>query len=216
VIYCFSISPASTMSAETLLTEGTGSDAPKIRAQELDECNTYVENVSPLFDSKRVLLRCIFFINEDYSKYVAVGFYPARDYQVFAEFGVSKERPPLLTEQHVRTFAEHLPRLCNAVCRKGHYSCIDGDFKLVTAGSYRTAKLSLGKQSLFVHYNELRYMVHMFHVIQNQQILCIRALADVITYATAAPSSTEYIEPTTSAHKAVHCPQLYEELKTIM
>jgi hypothetical protein len=141
---------------------------------------------------------------------ISVGFYPARDYQVFTEFGASKKRPILLPEQHVRTFAEHLPRLCDAVCREEQYSCVHGDFKLVTAGSYRTAKLSLGKQSLFLHYNVLSYMVHMFHVIHNQQILYIRALADVLTYATAALSSTEYIEPATSANKAIHHPQLYE------
>jgi hypothetical protein len=84
------------------------------------------------------------------------------------------------------------------------------------AGSYRTAKLYLGKQALYLHYNELHYMVHMFHVIHNQQVLYIRALADVMAYATAALSSTEYVEPATSANKAIHYPQLYEELKTIM
>jgi hypothetical protein len=118
----------------------------------------------------------------------------------------------------VRTFAEHLSRLYDAVCCEEHYSFVDGDFKLVTAGSYRTAKLSLGNQSLFLHYNELlvRYMVHMFHVIHNQQLLYIRPLADVITYATAALSSIEYIEHATSANKAIHYPQLFEELKNIM
>jgi hypothetical protein len=42
------------MSAEKLQIEGTGSDAPKTRATEMDECNPYVENISPLFDPKRV------------------------------------------------------------------------------------------------------------------------------------------------------------------
>jgi hypothetical protein len=56
----------------------------------------------------------------------------------------------------------------------------------------------------------------MFHVIHNQQLLYIRDLADVITYATAALSSTEYVERATSANKAIHYLQLYEELKTIM
>jgi hypothetical protein len=56
----------------------------------------------------------------------------------------------------------------------------------------------------------------MFHVIHNQQMLYIRALAAVKTYATAPVSSSEYIEPATSANKAIHYPQMYEELKTIM
>jgi hypothetical protein len=42
------------------------------------------------------------------------------------------------------------------------------------------------------------------------------ALADVVTYATAALSSTQYIESATSANKAVHYSQMFEELKTIV
>jgi hypothetical protein len=86
------------MSTETLISKGTTSDAPTTMAPGLNECNPYVGNISPLFDPKRVLLRRTFFINEDYSKYNSVGFHPARDYQVLAEFGASKKCPILLTE----------------------------------------------------------------------------------------------------------------------
>jgi len=44
-----------------------------------DICTYWTAN--PAFDPKRVLLRLIFFINEDKTKYMSVGFYPARDYQ---------------------------------------------------------------------------------------------------------------------------------------
>jgi hypothetical protein len=92
------------MSAETSHIEDSLVNAP-----ELDECNHYVENVSPLFDPKRVLLRRTFFINEDYSKYISVGYCRARDYQPLVEFGAHNKRPLLLPQ--------HLPRLCDAVCR---------------------------------------------------------------------------------------------------
>jgi hypothetical protein len=128
--------------------EASHSEASLFKAPELDECNRYAENVSPLFDPKMVLLRHIFFINEDYTKYVSVGFYPARGYQSLVEFRASRNRPNLLTEQHVPTFAEHLPRLFEAVCREEHYCRVDCALKLVKAGSHRTAKLSLNKQFL--------------------------------------------------------------------
>ena len=56
---------------------------------ELESTNncTYWPN-NPAFDPKRVLLRRLFFINEDRTKYVSVGFYPARDYLPQVEFGV--------------------------------------------------------------------------------------------------------------------------------
>jgi len=42
---------------------------------------------SPNFDRQRVLLRRLFFINFDRTKYVSVRFYPARDYQPLLDFG---------------------------------------------------------------------------------------------------------------------------------
>ena len=43
---------------------------------------------NPAFYPKRVLLRRLFFINENMIKYVSVGFCPARVYQSVVEFGV--------------------------------------------------------------------------------------------------------------------------------
>ena len=49
-----------------------------------DICTYWPAN--PSFDPKRVLLQRMFFINEDKTKYVSVGFYPSRDYQTLVEF----------------------------------------------------------------------------------------------------------------------------------
>jgi len=70
------------------------SDAPvtrKKRMEDLEPNNfcTYWPN-NPAFDPKRVLLRRLFFINEDRTKYVSVGFYSARDYLPLVEFGVDR------------------------------------------------------------------------------------------------------------------------------
>ena len=57
-----------------------GSKRMMLREEQLpsDICTYWP--VNPAFDPKRVLLRRMFFINEDKTKYVSVGFYPARDY----------------------------------------------------------------------------------------------------------------------------------------
>jgi len=54
-------------------------------SQSSDICTYWSANLA--FDPKRALLRRMFFINEDETKYVSVGFYPARDYQTLVEFG---------------------------------------------------------------------------------------------------------------------------------
>jgi len=132
------------------------------------------------------------------------------------EVGASTKMPVRLEEEHVRTFAEHLPRICEAMCGDEQYSCVDGEFRLQTKGTYHVARVYLGKKYISLHLTELRYMMYMFHVVHNQQIIYLRTLPDVITYARAAQHSTVYVEPATSASKSILYPQLYEELKTIM
>jgi hypothetical protein len=61
-------------------------------------------------------LRRIFFIDSDRTIYVSVGYYPARSYAVFVEFGGSRVKPIALTEANVRTLAEHIPTLCEKMC----------------------------------------------------------------------------------------------------
>ena len=56
----------------------------------------------------------------------------------------------------------------------------------------------------------------MFPVVQNQLNAYTITLADVLPYATAALSSTAYIEPAPNASKHIMYPQLYEELESIL
>ena len=65
---------------------------------------TYWPN-NPAFDPNSVLLRRLFFINEDRTKYVSVGFYPARDYLPLIEFGILRRaggpKTLILSDEHV-------------------------------------------------------------------------------------------------------------------
>jgi hypothetical protein len=196
-----------------VLEEASG---PVIRAPDYNPFYNYAESVNPLFDPRRFLLRRTFFINEDCSKYLSVGYYPARDYLPLVEVGASSKMPVRLEEEHVRTFAEHLPRICEAMCGDEQYTCVDGEFTLQTTGTYHVARVYDGKKYISLHLTELRYMMYMFRVVHNQQIIYFRALSDVINYARAAQQSSVYVEPATSASKSILYPKLYEELKTIM
>ena len=59
-------------------------DSKRVRAPELDTCLEVV--TSALSNPNTALLRRVFFIAEDKSKFVSVGYYPARGYQPLAEF----------------------------------------------------------------------------------------------------------------------------------
>jgi hypothetical protein len=80
---------------------------------------TYWPN-NPAFDPKRVLLRRLFFINEDRTKYVSVGLYPARDYLPLVEFGVFRRgggpKTLILIDEQVDALAEALPTLRDDMC----------------------------------------------------------------------------------------------------
>ena len=73
---------------------------------------------NPVFDPKRMLLRRLFFINEDRTKYVSVSFYPARDYLPLVEFRFSRRdggtKTLILCDEQVDAMAEALPMLRDA------------------------------------------------------------------------------------------------------
>jgi len=167
-----------------------------------------------MFDPRRVLLRRTFFINEDAPK--TCWLLPGPRLSTLLEVGASTKMPVRVTEEHVRTFAEHQPRICTAMCSDEQYSCVDGEFKLQTTGTYYVARMYLSKKYNSQHLTELRYMMYMFHVVHNQQILYFLTLSDVIIYARATQHSTVYVEPANSANKSILYPQLYEKLKTII
>jgi hypothetical protein len=65
---------------------------------------------------------------------VSVGFYPARFNWVLCELGGAQLSPIIITEQHLTTLSEHLPKLCEAMCRSERYACKDGVFGLSYSG----------------------------------------------------------------------------------
>ena len=71
------------------------------------------------FDSKRMLLRGLFFFNEDRTKYLSVDFCPARDYQILVEFRivwiVDGSMFIILNDEQVGALAEGLPNLRDAM-----------------------------------------------------------------------------------------------------
>ena len=82
----------------------------------LPELDTCVDIVSTaLANPNRAMLRRVFFIAEDKSKFVSVGYFPARGYQPLAEFGGAKKLPLLLDIQQLQILAENIASLCNAL-----------------------------------------------------------------------------------------------------
>jgi hypothetical protein len=49
---------------------------------------------------QRVLLRRVFFINDNKTKYVSVAYYPYRNYEPLAAFGGANKTPITLTDQN--------------------------------------------------------------------------------------------------------------------
>ena len=86
---------------------------------------------------------------------MSVDYYAARGYQPLAEFGGAKKLPLLLNDQQLQTMAENIAALCDALSTNEHYKKTGGDFKMNTTGSYRVARVYLGKQYMTFTYEEL-------------------------------------------------------------
>ena len=82
----------------------------------IDAC-TYMEG-QLLINPNKVLLRRVFFLDPEKTKYISVGFYPARNYQPLVEIGSPKSAPIILSDQHVK----HCPIICrvrSTLCGEG-------------------------------------------------------------------------------------------------
>jgi hypothetical protein len=192
------------------------SNEPKrVIAPQIDTCN-YAEAISPAFDSNRALLRRVFFIGSDKTKYVSIGFYPTKNYQPMVELGARDKAPLLLDDSHVRLMADHLTEQCDALCNNEYYICRDGVFKMNTAGGYRVAMVSLGKQYIFFKLHEQKYLSYIFFMVRNQLTRYTKALPDVLNYIAPALYSTTYVEPSPTADTDTLYYQLFEELKSIV
>jgi len=140
------------------LPDSASSPAPP---PELDTCMDIVSTA--LANPNRAMVRRAFFIAEDKSKFVSLGYYPACGYQPLAEFGGAKKLPLLLDAEQLQTLAENIASMCNALSANEHFSKKDGDLKMNTTGSYRIARVYLGKQYLIVYDSEPVDVLHSCH-----------------------------------------------------
>jgi len=108
-------------------------DSKRVRPPELDMyLNT--DCINPLFDPSSVLLRRVFFLDPEKTKYISVGFYPSRNYQNLVEIGSPKSNP-ILTDLHVKTLAQNLPAQCEVLCRDEFFKVLDGDLKMSSSST---------------------------------------------------------------------------------
>jgi len=137
--------PISTMAARRhrMVTQELSQPPSLVRSPEFNTCNFYIEAINPLFGTKRVLLRRLFFIAVDRTKYVSVGFYPNRDYLPLVEFWAVKKNGStfiILNDQHFNKVAECLPRICDSMCGNERDVCKGCAFRLNTIGTNGVAR----------------------------------------------------------------------------
>jgi len=126
---------------------------------------------NPAFDPKRVLLRRMLFINKDKTKYMSVGFYPARDYQPLVEFGATRRggcKSLILTDEQVTALADCLLEIRDSMCVGGDrvIKCESGNFRLNTPEKHGSARLFVGTDYISGTQPDPDYLVRVFHILQ--------------------------------------------------
>jgi len=112
--------------------------------------------------------------------------------------------------------AECLPKICEAMCDNEIYGHSDGVFRLNTIGNNRIARFQMDNHYITLKFQELRYLLNMFHVVQNQLNSCITSLPDVMSHVISPLRATTQVETAANATNLILYPRLFEELKTIM
>jgi len=176
--------------------------------QPSDNCTYWPPN--PAFDPKRVLLHRMFFINEDKTKYVSVGYYSARDYQPLVEFGAIRRggsKSLILADEQVAALADCLPSIRDSMCVGGDrviIKCESGNFRLHTPRRHGSARLFVGTEYISLIQPDMDYLVRVFPILQQQLRDYISALPDVLSYVTSSLASTSFVEPQPNASTTIN------------
>jgi hypothetical protein len=157
----------------------------------------------------------VFFINAAKSKYLSVGYYPARFYEPLIEFGGANLLPVILNESCLRLLSEHLPELCDAMCRRVPYNFRAGTFRLMYGGGDQAvARLCLDKRFVMYRLEELKFLMTILHIVQELVRSFTVTRDDVKTYAVSASGYTEFVEPNPLSSTDIPYVRLFNELKT--
>lgn len=138
-------------------------------------------------------------------------------HQPLVKFGAlrtgGESKSLILSDEHVYTMAEFLPKIRDAMCNGDPVGeCKNGAFRLKVTRSRRMARLYLDTQYITLALPDLDYLARMFQVLQQQLREYILALPDVLSYVTASLTSVTYVEPAPNASRHIDFPHLYEEL----
>jgi hypothetical protein len=162
----------------------------------------------------QVLLRHAFFLNSEKSKYVSGGYYSARFCRVVIEFGGAHLSPIIIDEQHLSTLPEHMPKLCESMCRGERYACKDGVFELSYSGGYLDVpRLYLDKRYIVLKLANLRYLMNMLYLVQALVNKYTQTHDDVMSNVASARGRTVFIHPHPSSTADITYDRLFEEVK---
>jgi len=172
-------------------------------SQAYDTCTYWAAN--PAFDPQEILLRHLFIINEDRSKYVSVGFYTARDYTLLVEFGAIKtgrSKLLILADEQVETLVGCLPSISDSMCigrDRVIIKCEIGNFRLRAPRRHGLARLYVGTEYISLTQPDIAYLVRVFHIVRQQLRNYIIALPDVLPYlkrpSLLCPMSIRFLTP---------------------
>jgi hypothetical protein len=157
----------------------------------------------------------VFFLNTTKSKYLSVGYYPARFYETMIEFGGANLLPVILNEQRLTLLSEHLPELCEAMCRSERYTFRNGVFRLLYGGGDQAvARLCLDKRFDIYRLGEIKYLMTILHIVLELAGSFTVTRNDVRSYAASPSGYTEFVEPCLLSSTDIPYLLLFNELKT--
>jgi len=166
---------------------------------------------------ERVLQRRVYFLNPERTKFISLGYYPARNYDPCVEIGgLGRKKPVVLTTYYLSTLSQHLPKLFESVCANESYEHKEMSFRLQTVGRNNVCKLTYDQNSITFKLNELNYLLAHIATFENQLSRYSIAQNDVILYVINALDSDVYVEPRPHASTYVLYDVLYDELKAVM
>jgi hypothetical protein len=140
------------------------------------------------------VLRRLYFLKSERSKYACFGFYPQRGYQAFFELGGARRPAVILRPLLIPTLALHLPKLCEHLVGGEQFKCKEVSFRMQTAAN-NSARVIFDHASITFRLPELEYLVRNLTTLANQLARYKLSEANVLTYAQSVVGATSFVSP---------------------
>jgi hypothetical protein len=159
------------------------------------------------------VLRRIYFLNKDRSRFISIGYYPDRNYKPYVEIGGVK-CGVILSAYYFTSLVNHLPKLAEHLSKDQAFRCDEETFHLRLLDGKRCVTIQCDGLRISIGENYVNFLLSNSTVLLYQLGRYVFATSDVQSYAAKCTNNSSFVHPRDSVSQYVLYDAICDELNS--